>query len=175
MSGNIDFGRGIEDRYGCAVIVTGSDSDKPHVDRIAESLELYNIPYDVYSVHEQLRVPTDFFVEWLNGIESPLVVVAVAGGTDALSGFLSFNLVHPVISCPPDGFNVSCLRNPIGSSNAYIQRPENVGRYITQMFSHINPFYREIIKKSIEEKEEESRLADIELREHYRGKKEDDE
>eukprot|EP00666_Eupelagonemidae_sp_cell4sb_P017931 gene17931-biopygen4662 len=54
-----------------------------------------------------------------NSSIEPLVIIGCAGGTDALSGTASFLSNWPVVSCPPDGDNESCLRNPPGSSNAY--------------------------------------------------------
>jgi phosphoribosylcarboxyaminoimidazole (NCAIR) mutase len=88
-----------------------------------------------------------------NDLNAPLAFVAVAGGTDALSGLLSFHTLGPVISCPPHPdtvggeHNQSCLNNPPGSANAYIARPENVGKFIAQLYAPFNPEYRRLLEE----------------------------
>ena len=67
------------------------------------------------------------------------MLIAVAGGTDALSGTLSFHSLHPVVSCPPDPPNESCLRNPPGSSNATVYSPRNAARFVAQLFAARDP------------------------------------
>ena len=95
--------------------------------------------------------------------------IAVAGGTDALSGTASFHSLHPVISCPPDAPNQSCWTNPPGSSNLYLARPEDVGRAVAQLFSHLNPNYREKLRLSVVAKKYELVNADLKLRQKYGG------
>merc|ERR1711998_369288 len=70
-----------------------------------------------------------------NSSERPIMLVGCAGGTDALSGTASYLANFPVVSCPPDGMNNTCLTNPPGSSNALIVKPANVARFAAQMFS----------------------------------------
>merc|ERR1712178_557543 len=66
----------------------------------------------------------------------PMLIVGCAGGTDALSGTASYLSRHPVVSCPPDGMNQTCLTNPPGSSNAFIVKPANIAKFAAQLFSH---------------------------------------
>ena len=141
----------IEEGQGFAVIMAGSGSDdeakgnKPsHVEQIVNSIGMFRIPYEVRicSAHKQ---PVELYnmIDMYNAIRNPLAIVAVAGGTDALSGTASFHSIHPVISCPPDAPNDSCLTNPPGSANAYIARAGNVGKFLAQMFSGVNDYARE--------------------------------
>merc|ERR1712110_323386 len=65
----------------------------------------------------------------------PVMMVGCAGGTDALSGTASYLANFPVVSCPPDGMNNTCLTNPPGSSNACIIKPANVAKFAAQMFA----------------------------------------
>ena len=142
-----------EERKPRAVIVAGSPSDKPHIDKITDSLNSFGVPYNVEicSAHKQLEDCLTL-MRRLNEDKGNLVVIAVAGGTDALSGTLSWGLYHPVISCPPDGTtNQSPLHNPSGSSNAVIYRPDNIGRFVAQLYSHI-PEFREAIERRNEAK-----------------------
>lgn len=167
----MSFREQVEKGLGCAVIIAGSGSDESHIEKIADSLEKYNIPFEVRiaSAHKQpfkvLEIKREY--EFLKG---PLVYIAVAGGTDALSGIVSYHSLRPVISCPPDAPNQSCLTNPPGSSNAYIPRPENVARFIAQMFSYCNPQYAEAILLENCKKEASLQDADTNLREKFNFK-----
>jgi len=133
-------------KTGCVVIMAGSGSDSEHILKITTALEKFNIPYDVKvcSAHKQ---PTELeeMIKEYNRVGGLVTYVAVAGGTDALSGTLSFHALGPVISCPPDAPNNSCLTNPPGSSNGYIGNPVNVAKFIAQMYAGINPEYNNIL------------------------------
>jgi len=156
---------------GCAVILAGSGSDdkrkKPeepsHIENIANALLSYGIPFDVRigSAHKQVLKLQDRnrvnphlqkIVDNYDSIPGALAYISVAGGTDALSGTLSFVSWRPTISCPPDHLNVSCLNNPSGSSNAYIGRPKDVARFVAQIFSHQNSTYKDILLKESSKK-----------------------
>ncbi len=142
---------------GCAVVMAGSDSDKTHIEKIVKSLREYDVPHKVRicSAHKQPGTLADTIEEY-NKVGGSVAYIAIAGGTDALSGTASFHTLGPVISCPPDtkfadkekytnDFNESCLKNPPGSSNAYIARPENVGRFIAQMYAGVNPGFAKLL------------------------------
>merc|ERR1712146_572054 len=74
-----------------------------------------------------------------NKLARPVMMVGCAGGTDALSGTASYLAKFPVISCPPDGMNNTCLTNPPGSSNGYIMKPANVAKFAAQFFAQQCP------------------------------------
>lgn len=179
----------MQSNVGCAVIMAGSGSDdkrpkdRPdepsHIEKIVKSLEEFGIPYEVRvcSAHKQ---PDELkpIIDEYSKVGGLVAYIAVAGGTDALSGTLSFHAVGPVISCPPDTrfadkkrydnlFNESCLTNPPGSSNAYISRPENVGKLVAQMFAGINPDYAEKLRQLAEAKMESLREDDQKIRAKY--------
>merc|ERR1719221_742880 len=127
----------------CAMIFAGSDSDMPHLEKLAAALDSWGVPSQkrICSAHKQparLQAALDFY----NTSIEPLVIIGCAGGTDALSGTASFLSHWPVVSCPPDGDNESCLRNPPGSSNAYCKRPDNAARFVAQAFSGQCPAVR---------------------------------
>jgi len=153
---------------GCAVIIAGSDSDREHIERIVESLSSYRIPHEVRicSAHKAPNALLELIREY-EQVDGALAYVAVAGGTDALSGTLSFLALNPVISCPPDAPNDTCLRNPPGSSNATVNDPRNVGRFIAQMYASINPEYRERLTHSRDDKVRRLADKDREFRERY--------
>lgn len=133
---------------GLAVIMAGSDSDLPHMEMIRTELSKYNIAseFRICSAHKQGAACEEIIEKYNQSIE-PIVFVTVAGGTDALSGVVSYHSIHPVISCPPDKNNhLSCVQNPPGSSNSLILRPANVAKHIAKIFGHHVP---EIQKKII--------------------------
>ncbi len=165
-----DFISAMQSNRGCAVIMAGSDSDKGYVDEIIKSLQNYNIPHDVRicSAHKQPERLMSMIREY-NKVGGLVTYVAVAGGTDALSGTLSYHAFGPVISSSPDGINGSCLSNPPGSSNAYIGKPENVGRFIAQMYAGINPEFKDLLEKENAKKINSLEQADIKFQENYRG------
>jgi 5-(carboxyamino)imidazole ribonucleotide mutase len=140
-------------RSGCAVIFAGSASDRPHVQKIARSLEEFGVPHEVRicSAHKEPERLMAILREY-EGLGGAIAYIAVAGGTDALSGTLSFHALAPVISCPPDPPNPSCLANPPGSSNAVIYDPRNAGRFVAQLFAAHDPQIAERLRRSRDEK-----------------------
>ncbi|MBI2498866.1 AIR carboxylase family protein [Candidatus Woesearchaeota archaeon] len=152
---------------GYVLIMAGSGSDKEHVKKITDSLDTYEIPYSVRicSAHKQPAKLVGLILQY-NSDRNLVVAVAVASGTDGLSGSLSYNALFPVISCPPDAIdgrhNESCLNNPPGSSNAYIARPENVGKFIAQMYTRENSGVREMLDRRNSEKVRSLEKADLE-------------
>jgi 5-(carboxyamino)imidazole ribonucleotide mutase len=159
------FAQAASGRRGCAVVFAGSDSDRPHVRKITESLEAYGIPFEVRvcSAHKEPERLMRLLKEY-EALGAPLAYIAVAGGTDALSGALSFHALAPVISCPPDAPNPSCLGNPPGSSNAVIYNPQNAGRFVAQLFASLNPEIAGRLRRSRDEKVRALEAADREGR-----------
>jgi len=147
------FAEAAAGRQGCAVILAGSASDRPHVEKIARSLQDYGIPHEVRicSAHKEPERLMGILREY-EGLGGAIAYIAVAGGTDALSGTLSFHALAPVISCPPDAPNPSCLANPPGSSNAVVYDPRNAGRFVAQLFAPYNPQIAERLRRSRDEK-----------------------
>jgi 5-(carboxyamino)imidazole ribonucleotide mutase len=160
-----DFVSARRGQEGCVVIVAGSDSDKSHIEKLAAALKQYEIPCEVRicSAHKSPGRLLELIREYEGG-EGDLVYVAVAGGTDALSGTLAFHSDHPVLSCPPDGMNKSCLTNPPGSSNATILEPRNVARFVAQMFSARAPRLRGMLRDGRDEKIRRLEQKDAEFR-----------
>ncbi len=166
------FKEQVEHNLGCVVVLAGSGSDEEHIDSIAKSLKAYGIPFEVrvISAHKQGRKTLDTVAEY-DSLDGALAYVAVAGGTDALSGTVSFISYRPTVSCPPDHPNMSCINNPSGSSNAYIANAGNVGRFVAQMFSSLNPRYRSKIEEERRLKIERLDQDDVRLRRKHGGGK----
>ena len=159
-----DFQKHLRGNTGCAVIVAGSDSDLSHVEKLVSALGRYEIPHEVRicSAHKSPERLLEIIAEYED--QGALVWVAVAGATDALSGTLAFHADQPVVSCPPDGLNQSCLTNPPGSSNATILKPANAARFVAQVFSAANPRLKELLSSSRTEKIRQLDAKDAEIR-----------
>jgi hypothetical protein len=78
-------------------------------------------------------------------------------------GIASDLSMHPVVSCPPDGMNQTCLTNPPGSSNAFIVKPSNVAKLAAQFFAHSCPEVSTLLDASIREKIRKLEEADDRL------------
>jgi len=155
------FKKIVRSNSGCAVILAGSDSDRPHIQKIIKALKRYAIPHRVHicSAHKQPGRLMEI-VEAHNTLEGSVAFVTIAGGTDALSGTVSWHAMGPVISCPPDAPNDSCLTNPPGSSNAVIEHPVNAARFIAQLYAGVNPKFRERLGRETAGKLADLRKAD---------------
>lgn len=162
----------IESRKGFVVIMAGSDSDLEHIGKITKELDDYEIPHEtrIFSAHKQPGELEHVIGEY-NAIPGKVAYIAVAGGVDALSGTLSYHALAPVISCPPDPRNESCLDNPPGSSNAYVEKPANAARFAAQIFAEANPHVRNILEGKIAEKIAKQRKADEANRGYQGGQK----
>merc|ERR1719174_2424005 len=147
-----------------AVIAAGSDSDMPHLEGLKKELGKFKIDAEIRicSAHKQpSRLQS--VIEEYNNSERPVMMVGCAGGTDALSGTASYLATFPVVSCPPDGMNNTCLTNPPGSSNAFIVKPANIGKFAAQLFAFRNKEISDALDANIKEKITKLEQADAKL------------
>ena len=163
-----DFESIVRSNVGCAVILAGSGSDEDYIDRISLSLQKYRVAHEVRiaSAHKQVERLQEV-INYYDALSGILVYIAVAGGTDALSGTLSYVSWRPTISCPPDHCNTSCLTDPLGSSNAYIGRPENAARFVAQVFASHNKECRTALEAERASKHRTLESDDLRLRMKY--------
>merc|ERR1712072_550566 len=146
------------------VIAAGSDSDMPHLESLKKELAKFKINSEirVCSAHKQPGRLEALLSEY-NQSKQPVMMIVCAGGTDALSGTASYLANFPVVSCPPDGMNKSCLTNPPGSSNAFICKPTNVAKFAAQMFARYSEDVSDALNASIAEKIDKLVKADSKL------------
>jgi len=147
-----------------AVIAAGSDSDMPHLESLKKELAKFKINSEirVCSAHKQPGRLEAVLKEYSSS-SRPVMLIGCAGGTDALSGTASYLANFPVVSCPPDGMNKSCLTNPPGSSNAFICKPSNVAKFAAQMFARHSEDIADALNASIAEKIVKLEQADAKL------------
>merc|ERR1712054_572121 len=116
----------------------------------------------ICSAHKQpARLQT--VIDEYNKSSRPIMLVGCAGGTDALSGTASYSAKFPVVSCPPDGMNDTCLTNPPGSSNAFIVKPANIAKFAAQVFARQDKDVAAALGASIQEKITKLEQADEQL------------
>merc|ERR1719316_56738 len=146
------------------VIAAGSDSDMPHLETLKKEIEKFKIEAEIRicSAHKQPGRLQSVIADY-NKCGRPVMMVGCAGGTDALSGTASYLAKFPVVSCPPDGMNNTCLTNPPGSSNAFIVKPANIGKFAAQTFARYNQEIFAALKASIAEKITKLEQADTKL------------
>merc|ERR1712100_397938 len=155
---------GAADAKPLVVIAAGSDSDMPHLESLKKELSKFKIDSEIRicSAHKQPARLQSVIAEY-NRSSRPVMLVGCAGGTDALSGTASYLAKFPVVSCPPDGMNNTCLTNPPGSSNAFIVKPANIGKFAAQVFAKQSTEIDEALKASIAEKIVKLEKADEQL------------
>merc|ERR1712232_1162344 len=141
-----------------------SDSDMPHLETLKKELAKFKITSEIRicSAHKQPTRLESLIAEY-NKSKQPVMLVGCAGGTDALSGTASYSANFPVVSCPPDGMNDTCLTNPPGSSNACIIKPANVAKFAAQMFSRSCGEVAQALEANINEKIRKLEDADEQL------------
>merc|ERR1711976_724520 len=136
----------------------------PHLEKLQKEIAAFKLPSHIRicSAHKQPTQLEATLKQYNKSIE-PILIVGCAGGTDALSGTASYLSVHPVVSCPPDGMNNTCLTNPPGSSNACIIKPANIAKFAAQMFSRSCDEVAEALDANIAEKITKLEGADSKL------------
>merc|ERR550537_1112720 len=141
----------------------------PHLETLKKELAKFKINSQIRicSAHKQPARLQEVITEY-NKSTRPVMMVGCAGGTDALSGTVSYLAKFPVVSCPPDGMNNTCLTNPPGSSNAFIVKPANVAKFAAQAFARQNKDVRAALEASIAEKITKLEEADEQLRKKQR-------
>merc|ERR1719197_634305 len=147
-----------------AVIAAGSDSDMPHLETLKKELGKFKVDAEIRicSAHKQPGRLQSVISEY-NSSERPIMLVGCAGGTDALSGTASYLANFPVVSCPPDGMNNTCLTNPPGSSNAFIVKPANIAKFAAQLFARRSKDISDALDANIAEKITKLEAADAKL------------
>ena len=119
------------------VIFSGSDMDFKWVNEIDGELNKRNIYYEnhVASAHKNIRKVLEL-LDYYNQYHGKrkIVLIAVAGRSNALGGVLAANSKYPVINCPPfkDKLDMmininSSIQNPSNVPSMLVLEPNNVG------------------------------------------------
>ena len=129
--------------YPLVVILSGSTSDAPHVNKIKKCCNDQGLHVHIHygSAHkETLKVLNT--INMYNYQKGRVVFVCVAGMSNALGGVTACNTHYPVISCPPfknegdQALNInSTLQMPSKVPAATVLSPGNTALFIKRMFS----------------------------------------
>ncbi len=134
---------------GYVQILAGSTQDEAHVGKLRAELEARKIPYghQVLSAHKNTHELLKF-IETLNKSIEPVVIITVAGGSDALSGVVAHHSRFPVIACPPYRdeldylINVhSSLQMPSDVPALFCKRPGNAVLAAERVLELANPSF----------------------------------
>jgi len=123
------------------VFILGSESDMDHTNNITKELDSLNIPHKVI-VASAHKVPEKVLslIEEYNQ-EQEIVYMTIAGRSNALSGVVAANSIHPVLACPPfkdkDDYLVnihSTLQMPSETPVLTVLDPKNAALCIARIF-----------------------------------------
>ena len=108
---------------GKVVLLLGSKADATHALKITEKLKNLQIPHEtnIMSAHKNTREVL-ILLENL-ATEKNVILVTIAGRSNALSGVCAANSAHPVIACPPFTDKVDLILNIQSSLQMPSQTP----------------------------------------------------
>ena len=114
------------------IIIMGSKADEAHCQKIAEAAREFglSVVLRVASAHKTPEHARQILQHY-EADPRPTVYIAVAGRSNALSGFVDGAVAAPVIACPPPsgsfgGADIfSSLRMPSGIAPAVVLEPAN--------------------------------------------------
>ena len=155
------------------IVLMGSKRDYEFASRIGDFFKEEGFPvaceYNVVSAHRTPKKLLDDLQE-IEKSGDNIVLITVAGLSDALSGVVAGYTKYPVISCPPDsekyqGTKIfSSVATPKGIAVAYIPEPENAAFAAVKILALSNHslyekigWYKRKMRKRVYESAEEVR------------------
>jgi|GEM_PF-49273 len=154
-------------------IIMGSTSDAEHGKKIQESLKNYGILSEmrVASAHKNKVLLGKVNAQYSESMEL-VVLVTVAGMSDALSGAEAGESLYPVIACPPKPSSYdamfdywSSIRAPSAVPHMFIANPSNVGPAVAKIASLSDYKMREKVRAEIESMQDKMAADDAKMRE----------
>ena len=105
------------------VIISGSEKDNKHVEKLKSELDKVNLSYDTHvsSAHRNTRDVLKIVDMYAND-DRKIIWVTVAGKSNALSGVIAAQSRQPVIACPPFADKTDMMVN----IHSTLQCPEDV-------------------------------------------------
>jgi 5-(carboxyamino)imidazole ribonucleotide mutase len=157
---------------GITVILMGSPSDLPHVEKITNTLAIFGIASEqrIASAHKTPGKLLDILEEYENH-DLPKVYITVAGRSNALSGLVDAQVRSPVIACPPssDSFGgadiFSSLRMPSGVAPMVVLDPANAALAAAKILAIYDPEIKQAVLEFQRENSKRLTDADMELKE----------
>jgi len=138
------------------IVLMGSKRDHKFASRIGDFLREEGFPigcyYNVASAHRTPQKLLDDLQEYENSGDN-IVLITVAGLSDALSGVVAGYTKYPVIACPPDseeceGAKIfSSVATPNGIPVAYIPKRENAALAAARILAFSNHSLYESLRR----------------------------
>jgi 5-(carboxyamino)imidazole ribonucleotide mutase len=136
------------------IVLLGSTSDLPFAHRISDFLRERRFPvqclFKINSAHRNIdKLLTD--LKTFEQSEDKIVYITIAGLSDALSGIVAGNSLHPVIACPPDlekhGLPkmFSSAMMPQGIAVSLVSSPENAALTAVKILALSNPTLKTLV------------------------------
>ena len=131
----------VQQEKGLAVIIMGSEADLEHSQKIVDALQEFDVSsvMRVASAHKSTEELLLMIAEYNQ--QKNIIIIPVAGRSNALSGMIDGKTVHPVISAPPysdryGGVDVfSSLRMPSGIGAPTVIEPEAAAIATAKIFA----------------------------------------
>jgi len=147
----------------------GSGSDEAFSLDIQEALKGFGVKYEVRvaSAHKTPKKLLQLLAEY-EASGDRIVYITVAGRSNALSGFVDANAVHPVIACPPysSKFNgadlYSSLRMPSGVCPLVVLEPASAALAAIKILGLSDPHLEEGIR--VQQQQNRGRVEDADER-----------
>ena len=154
-----------------AVVIMGSKSDLEFCDKIRSSLAVYSIPVDlrIASAHRSTEYLLTLLRSYASGTDE-IVLITVAGLSDALSGVVAAQRLFPVVACPPDiekhGYAkvFSTAFTPSDVPVAFVNDPQKAAHFVAQIFALTNPKLKLQITELLSEKKKQLENQDLEMK-----------
>ena len=134
-------------------IILGSSSDLKHGRNIYNQLDSYGINsiIRICSAHKSPHKLLSMLEEYENDSEV-IVIVTIAGKSNALSALVDGNITTPVISCPPIKHETiydlySSISMPSDIAPLLILNTKNAVMAILKICGVVNPKYKQIVKE----------------------------
>ena len=154
------------------IILMGSKRDLPFAKKIKDFIEKegFNVESE-YAVSSAHRTP-DLLAQKIREIEKSedhIVIITVAGLSDALSGAVAGCSSYPVIACPPDIEKLglakifSSVMTPTGVPVLLTTRPENAALAAVKILALLDPSLHLQVREYIDKKRKEVIEADREI------------
>lgn len=138
---------------GRVIILMGSKSDLEQAQKVAGQLHAFEVPYllRVASAHKSV-VHLLAIIRDVQASPELIVIITIAGRSNALSGMVDANLTCPVIACPPQstafgGADIySSLRMPSGLAPMVVLEPENAALAAAKILALYDDALRERVR-----------------------------
>ncbi len=141
---------------GKIIIAMGSKSDLEFSQKIGSKAQEFGVAvqYRIASAHRTPKAVLKM-AEDANRSKEPVVFIAVAGLSNALSGMLACATHWPVVTCPPGDEPKdiwSSIRMPPGVAHGTVLRPENAALHAVKILSINDAVLRKKIDDFLKQK-----------------------